>query len=145
MLNQSNGGLNSSRFIRLVALSFTEMCLSVPFSVWALANAVRERVPSQNWSDLHYGFSEVYVLDVDALARSPTVAAITNVNRWIPVFTAFLYFVFFGMQDDAISNYARAGLVVQGFFRRLASRLGRRKAQCVRVALWDVTLSFSSG
>lgn len=135
VLQQSTSCLNISRFIRLIALSCTEMLVTVPLTSWALYYHSVQPFKTLSWADMHYDWKRVifYVKDsarVDLrLAESSLWSLIGNTdltlwefNRWVPVFTAFLYFTFFGVQDEALVVYSNALAFLSIPFLRLRAR-----------------------
>jgi hypothetical protein len=120
-MQNSNSNLNTGRFLRLIAISSVEMLLSIPFSTWVMAQNVRVMQFTQSWADLHYQFSRIIYASVDSRSVSSEAFALLNFSRWIPVFTAFLYFAFFGMQEEAMSGYASAWEAL----RRACGRIGK--------------------
>lgn len=106
VLQQSGGGLNTSRFVRLISLSTIEMAVSIPLGSWAISYIVDNSLqPVLNWDDTHADFSKVYIFDAATLLATPKASSGTSVQRWLPIFAAFLYFCFFGMQEEALTTY----------------------------------------
>ncbi|KAL7412134.1 GPCR fungal pheromone mating factor, partial [Mrakia frigida] len=106
VLQTSGGGLNTSRFIRLVSLSTVEMLVSVPLGSWVISYIVDTSfMPVLSWNDTHADFSMVYIFNADSMLANPTSARGNSVQRWIPVFATFLYFSFFGVQEEALVSY----------------------------------------
>jgi hypothetical protein len=122
-MQNSSSNLNAGRFLRLIALSSTEMLLSTPFSTWVLVQNIGAIVPAQSWADVHYQFSRIYYASLTDRSWTATTFALVNFSRWIPVFTAFLYFAFFGMQEEAMSGYVSAWGAMTRAFGRLAGFL----------------------
>lgn len=108
VMQNSDSNLNTGRFLRLIALSSTEMLFSVPFSAWVLAENSRRLVPTDSWENIHYQWSRVIFISIASHSSSVQEYALTNFARWVPIFTAFLYFAFFGMQEEAMSGYSLA-------------------------------------
>lgn len=118
VLQQSGGGLNTSKFIRLVSLSSFEMLLSVPLSIYAMAWVVHNALePIGSWQEVHADWYRIDTFDAAAQAVLSS-AANTDFQRWVPVFAAFVYFVFFGTQEDSMATYERRIRQVGRFFKR---------------------------
>lgn len=126
VLQQSGGGLNTSKFIRLVSLLSFEMLLSVPLSIYALAWVARNaRDPIADWATVH---EDWYRIDYFPAAEARLSGTNTFLQRWIPVFAAFVYFLFFGTQEDAMTTYETRIWQVGRFFKRAARRVTGRKS-----------------
>jgi pheromone a factor receptor len=135
VLQQSSSSLNISRFIRLVALSLVEMFIAVPLTSWVLYDNAVQPLKTLGWTELHFDWSRIvyYVNDPTHIDLRLADAAHwqvvsssqfehSQVTRWIPVFTAFLYFTFFGTQEEALSGYSAAVNFLSFPFRRLKAR-----------------------
>ncbi|KAL7412128.1 GPCR fungal pheromone mating factor [Mrakia frigida] len=116
VLQQSGGGLNTSRFIRLISLSLLEMMLTVPLAIWSIAYIFRYALkPTLSWADTHADFSRVDTFTGEALlASGGDIVSRATLQRWIPVFAAFTYFCFFGAQEEALLSYWKAFNRVKG-------------------------------
>lgn len=82
------------------------MLVSVPISAWAISYVITHALsPYLDWVDTHAEFSHVQKFNASFLALAQSQTDLTNTQRWIPVFAAFLYFAFFGMQEEALASY----------------------------------------
>jgi len=123
VLQQSGGGLNTSRFVRLISLSTIEMAVSIPLGSWAISYIVDNSLqPVLNWDETHADFHKVYIFDEAVLLATPKSASGTSVQRWLPIFAAFLYFCFFGMQEEALTTYWSVLRRVWGWRKVLSRR-----------------------
>lgn len=84
------------------------MMLSLPFIAWSISYQARHILPSQRWSDLHYGFELVF-LNAKPNENSPADAFAlfysVLLSQWLPIVAAFVYFMCFGMHDSALDTY----------------------------------------
>lgn len=93
--------LRPDRYTRLVALSVTDILLTVPFSSYYIyLNAFVLPLYPYDWNSTHYGFDRVDTYPA-ALWKETPVAAGTEFSRWIYVIGAALFFIFFGLSEDA--------------------------------------------
>jgi pheromone a factor receptor len=122
-MQNSNSNLNTGRFLRLIAISSVEMLLSIPFSTWVLVQNSQVMVHSQSWADTHYQFSRIVYASINTRSVGAETYALQNFARWFPVFTAFLYFAFFGMQEEAMSGYTSAWEALSRTMGRVARYL----------------------
>lgn len=105
LLQQNSSSLNSSRFFRLLAVSSVDMLLSVPAVAWTLSYQIRRMRPTQNWSDLHYNFGlRLLYTESEASSDLSTFYSLKS-SAWLPIIGSFVYFVCFGMHDNALDNY----------------------------------------
>lgn len=105
----SGGSLNTSRFIRLMALSATEMLFSLPLSIYVLVLALNssEWWPWVSWGDTHYNWYAVPKFSSQDIDAFPTLRASADFSRWAAVAGAFLFFVYFGMAGEASVVYKK--------------------------------------
>ena len=127
VLQQSGAGLNTSRFIRLISLSSFEMLLSVPLAIYAMVWLIQHTLePVDSWQAVH---EDWYRIDyVNAQLASLPATTNTFLQRWIPVFAAYVYFLFFGTQEDAMTTYETRIWQVGRFFKGVARRVTGRKS-----------------
>ncbi|QRV83678.1 STE3-type pheromone receptor [Ceratobasidium sp. AG-Ba] len=103
----SGGSLNTSRFIRLMALSATEMLFSLPLSIYVLVMSlnVTEWWPWVSWDDTHYNWYMIGRYSFQYINASPTFRASVDFSRWASVVGAFIFFAYFGMAGEASAVY----------------------------------------
>ena len=129
MLQKSGGGLNTSRFVRLISLSFVEMLVSVPLAGYSLGwTASHALEPITSWSDVHADWFRIDKFDAAYLESSGVTNTLTSLSRWIPVFAAFVYFMFFGMQEEALTAYKDRAVWVADGARRVWRTISVRKS-----------------
>jgi hypothetical protein len=136
-MQNSNSNLNTGRFLRLIAISSVEMLLSIPFSTWVLVQNSQVMVHSQSWADTHYQFSRIVYASINTRSVGAETYALQNFARWIPVFTAFLYFAFFGMQEEAMSGYTSAWEALSRTMGRVARYLTPSTSRFYRDSCWS--------
>ncbi|KAI0276043.1 pheromone A receptor-domain-containing protein [Russula aff. rugulosa BPL654] len=115
----SNRNLNRGRYYRLMALSFVEICCTIPLSSYLLYRFVKEDpVPWKSWSATHDGkhFNEVFQVPSSVWMAYPFFRFSLEC-RFFYVLCAFVFFAFFGFADEAREHYRLA-------FKSLASRAG---------------------
>ena len=99
--------MTSSRYLRLMLLSCTEMCCTIPlgaFSIYINTDGV-ELSPWVSWSNAHFGFSRVLMIPAsDWTTHKPYVISV-EMGRWIYPLSAFLFFALFGFAEEARRIY----------------------------------------
>ncbi|EJD43551.1 STE3-domain-containing protein [Auricularia subglabra TFB-10046 SS5] len=110
MLRSTSSGLTSHRYFRLMALAGTEIIIGLPTSLYfMIVNLKNYGVrPWISWEDTHWGFSKVVFWPAYIYRASPSIKVGFEINRWALPFIAFIFFAFFGLAEDARSNYRRA-------------------------------------
>lgn len=106
----ANRNLNSSRYFRLMGLAGIEVLCTIPLSIAVIyINAILNDVyPWISLEDTHYNFSRVDQYP-SILWRSSNISAVSiELNRWLLVVCAFIFFAFFGFADEARKNYRLA-------------------------------------
>ncbi|KAI0053512.1 STE3-domain-containing protein [Auriscalpium vulgare] len=106
----SNRNLNQNRYLRLIALSTTEMVCTIPLSVYSLYlnSHVFSISPWLGWADTHFDFGRVGQFSDVQWRMDPVEQAAIELSRWLIVFCAFAFFAFFGFADEARKHYLLA-------------------------------------
>lgn len=115
----SNSNLNSSRFIRLMALAAIEVACCIPLAIATMIlNATRGEVrPWISWEDTHWGFSRVDQIPAIIWRSDPNANTGIEMSRWLVVVCGLIFFAFFGFADEAQKHYKLA-------FDSVAKRVG---------------------
>ncbi|KAG8719611.1 a-factor receptor [Ceratobasidium sp. 395] len=108
-LSAKSTGLNTSRYFRLMALAATEMCFSLPFSLYLLIINVNSSNlnPWISFNDTHFGFSRVDVVPFIFLNAVPQTRNLIEITRWVTPGGAFLFFAYFGLAGEASEEYKK--------------------------------------
>ena len=114
----SNPGLTRSRYIRLMIISGTEICGTIPLGLYYIVyNAKNGVTPWTSWADMHSQYSTVnqiagFIWKNDSMAVSGL-----ELYRWSLILCAFDFFALFGFADEARQHYRRV-------YTTIASRIG---------------------
>jgi hypothetical protein len=106
----SNKNPNQSRYIRLIALSATQIFFSLPMVIYTLyfdADVVQV-FPWISWEDTHFNYSLVHQFPAVEWHANPATVHALEVARWYFVASAFVYFAFFGFAEEARKHYRKA-------------------------------------
>lgn len=97
---------NHNRYIRLIALSATQISYILPTSLYSLYfnSNVLILYPWISWENTHSHYSKVDQIP-SLVWRSTSAQAIMEIMRWNTVFSAFLFFAFFGFAEEARKHY----------------------------------------
>ncbi len=103
-LENSSSGLTTSRYLRLMAMAFTEIvvtAVSSSITLWFTSLGLR---PWTNWSDVHWDFSRV---DTAVMAFAPPMVANYYYAIWyiIPV-SSLIFFAFFAFGQEEVKEYS---------------------------------------
>ena len=126
----SNKNPNQSRYIRLIVLSASQIITSLPLSLFNLyANAFYLPVhPWISWDDTHANYSHVNQFPSVMWRAGPTSGPLLELNRWIIVIAALLFFAFFGFAEEARRHYRKAYSFATSSLRLSDSRKGGSKS-----------------
>jgi pheromone a factor receptor len=104
VLASSSSGLNTNKYIRLMALSLTELAFGVPVAIYVfVANLTGQELnPYTSWEDVHHNFDTTYSITLDMI--SPDDARAVEFSRWVGVITAIIFFIFFGLTQEVRSR-----------------------------------------
>jgi pheromone a factor receptor len=135
-----NNNLSSGRYLRLMGLASVELCLGIPWGVYASLylnlksdGAGGSQVnPWVNWANVHYHFSFIGQFPAIAWKQDVTGATALELSRWSIVICSFIFFGFFGFAQEARKNYRLAfnsvakkvGYTTIGFSSGLSSSFG---------------------
>lgn len=106
----SNKSPNQNRYNRLIALSAIQIVTFLPVAIFGLyVNTHYLTVhPWISWDDTHSDYSFVGQIPSFVWRADPVLQAVTELNRWIIVISAFSFFAFFGFAEEARRNYRKA-------------------------------------
>ncbi|KAJ7642964.1 fungal pheromone STE3G-protein-coupled receptor, partial [Mycena polygramma] len=103
-------GLTASRYLRLMALSFTAILLTTPLGIFAIwLNLTATPVgPWRSLSDTHFMFSRVEEVPAFFWRGVRLVEVGIEFTRWTAPLTALVFFGFFGFAIEARKHYSIA-------------------------------------
>jgi Pheromone A receptor len=117
-MTSSSQGLSHGRYLRLMALSATEIFGTIPLGTYFIVSCAKAGVrPWESWADMHRDYSEVIQVPSIVWKNDPFMANGVEMFRWLIVACAFTFFAFFGFADEARQHYRRV-------YTSLASRVG---------------------
>jgi len=127
----SNKSPNQSRYVRLIALSVTQLLCLIPVTILAIYHDIHvvNMHPWISWEDTHFNYSAVEQFPSFEWRSVPAVADGLELTRWFDVLAAFSFFAFFGFAEEARKHYrlaysfasSRLGLAEFGSSRATAS------------------------
>ncbi|KAF8259094.1 pheromone A receptor-domain-containing protein [Lactarius quietus] len=102
----SNKSLNHSRYMRLIALSSTQLLVNLPVSLYNIFDNAQDLSPWISWENTHSDYS--FVGQLPSAAWRLHKNAVFEMDRWLVVFSAFSFFAFFGFAEEARKHYSLA-------------------------------------
>jgi pheromone a factor receptor len=114
----NNMNFDSNRYLRLIFFSVCDLLVGIPITLFYLYVDARVLVPFPGLKAEHYDFS--YIFHISAVDwRATTLSELSvELNRWIIVFGAFVFFIIFGFTEESRNNYrAMLQCVVQVFVK----------------------------
>ncbi|THG94558.1 hypothetical protein EW026_g6940 [Hermanssonia centrifuga] len=103
-LESNDCGLNLSRYMRLISMTFIQMVISVIATtstmVFSIKNGYR---PWTNWADVHWDFSRIDQYPIDLLP--PFYQNFYYAIWWIIPASSFIFFIFFAFGQEAMKEY----------------------------------------
>ncbi|KAI0270667.1 pheromone A receptor-domain-containing protein [Gloeopeniophorella convolvens] len=99
-----------NRYLRLMALSMTEILLTLPIASYSLYLNTQVAVvqPWISWDDTHFDYSRIGQFPTVIWRASATQTVGMELSRWLVVVCAFIFFAFFGFADEARRHYRLA-------------------------------------
>jgi hypothetical protein len=118
VLNASNTGLSTGRYLRLIALAATDISLVFFATLFILTASVRVNgISPYSWKELHAEFSPISQFPQDILPSGSYPTYATTVYLY-PIYS-FSFFVFFGFGEEAIQEYMARWSQVRTLLSRL--------------------------
>lgn len=114
----SSANLNRNRYIRLMAISATEILGTIPLGTVFIVKDAKLGVSSwRGWAWTHENYSTVYQIPASTWKNDPDSVFGLEMYRWSLVLCAFVFFALFGFADEAQQHYRRV-------YTSIASRIG---------------------
>ena len=124
--------LNSNRYIRLICFSVGDLLVGIPITLFYLYDTVAIEGLGPFSSPTQEQFSQIFQVPA-VVWRSTTLSELSNeLNRWIVVWGAFVFFAIFGFTEEARNNYRAMLQYVIKYFVKITGikyRLRSSKAQ----------------
>ncbi|KAJ3973665.1 pheromone receptor [Lentinula raphanica] len=114
----ANTAINPSRYIRLMLLALIDIMCTIPLGIYVIYLELHG-VPLQpwiSWDDTHFDFGRVVLVPAVVWRSSSSSIATVQINRWLPVACAFVFFALFGFAEEAMKNYRRSFWYVAKLF-----------------------------
>ena len=111
LLKASHSGLNTSNYLRLMAIAGADLLLSLPLSISFLVSRSTHLLPWSSWSVIHKDFhhiDQISAFNLPSYWGRPGILALSAVSEWLGPLLTLVFFVFFGVSDEAIRGYAKA-------------------------------------
>ena len=137
-----NTNLNSQRYIRLICFSACDLISGIPLTLFYLYSNIKILVPFPGLKQEHYEYSQISQVPA-VLWRSNTRLELgIELNRWISVWVAFVFFAIFGFTEESRNNYRTMLQPVVQFFVKITGikrrSSGNNAEGCVYVVLFSV-------
>lgn len=105
-LQNTNSGLTTSRYFRLIAMSIVQMFWGIVVMSLNMSFTLRTGLrPWISWDDVHSDWLRVDVFPTRLIPRP--VLTTTHIMWWTIPVSAWLFFVFFSFGDDAMNEYKK--------------------------------------
>ncbi|KAJ3719605.1 pheromone receptor [Lentinula guzmanii] len=105
----SNSAINPSRYIRLMALALIDIMCTIPIGIYIIYVDLKgvPLAPWISWDDTHFDFGRVVLIPAVIWKSDPSSVDALQINRWLPVICAFIFFALFGFAEEARKHYRR--------------------------------------
>lgn len=105
----SNNNLTFSRYFRLMAMAVIEIVCTVPLTIFVLVVnfTLTPLYPENGLADLHSGFGRVRQYPT-AIWLEFGMAETFEINQWIVIACGLLFFMIFGLAEEARKHYRSA-------------------------------------
>jgi pheromone a factor receptor len=125
-------GLNHNRYIRLMAISASEILGTIPLGTLFMVKNVKLGVdPWRGWVYTHEHYSVVYQVPASIWKNEPDSVFALEMFRWSLVLCAFVFFALFGFADEACRHYRSVYASIASHIGYSISALHRSSYACV--------------
>jgi pheromone a factor receptor len=124
---RSSSSLTVGRYFRLMALAMVETMCTTPLTIATVILSLKTH-PLEPWisvSDTHIDFWRIEQYPALLWRQNHVAVVSAEVNRWVVVLCALVFFAFFGFAEEARRNYKLAFLSILKF-----THLNRVLAKC---------------
>ena len=116
--NETHNNLIKSRYLRLICFSTCDILSGLPVTLFALYLELTNRVSFPGLTKEHYEFSQIIRLPAVVWRASALRESSYELNRWVVVYVAFVFFAIFGFTEESRNNYqSMLQSVVQVFIK----------------------------
>ena len=114
-----NLNLDPKRYIRLICFSTCDLICGIPLTLFCLYLNIKYLVPFPGLTQEHYEYSQISQLPA-VVWRSNTLGELSyELNRWLSVLVAFVFFAVFGFTEESRNNYRTMFQPVVQFFVKI--------------------------
>ena len=116
---QLTSSANRGQYVRLMAISSTEILGTIPLATYyTVSDAKSGVVPWEGWARMHSQSSDVVQIAGITWRNDPGSFLNIEMFRWSLVGCAFIFFALFGFSGEAREHYSR-------LYKLLARRIGK--------------------
>ncbi|PIL26107.1 hypothetical protein GSI_11861 [Ganoderma sinense ZZ0214-1] len=108
-LMASNKNLTFNRYFRLMGLAAIEVMFTIPLTIYNIvSNFEQDPYPWRGFADLHSNFGRVRQVAAIVWRQEPQIVSIMRFRQWVPIACAIVFFLFFGLAEEARKHYKLA-------------------------------------
>ncbi|OSD03764.1 pheromone receptor [Trametes coccinea BRFM310] len=106
----SNNNLTFNRYFRLMGLAAIEVLCTIPLATYNIVQNLTTIpiYPFIGYADLHFWFSRVDQISAVSWRAYPATVAAVAFKQWTVIGCAILFFLFFGLAEEARKHYRLA-------------------------------------
>ncbi|GAA5889390.1 hypothetical protein JCM16303_005372 [Sporobolomyces ruberrimus] len=121
VLESSKSAMSTSRFIRLIALSVTQVLVTLPMLLFLRIYSLLHvpLLPYVSWDYVHADFGGVVHLSTTYLEANLTngTPVVLELSYWVGTISSALFFIFFGLGEESITTYKEWGRSLKSLCR----------------------------
>ncbi|KAI0641059.1 STE3-domain-containing protein [Trametes meyenii] len=105
----SNSNLTFNRYFRLMGLAAIEILFTIPLTIYTIvADSKQPFYEYRGLADLHFRFSRVNQKSAVSWRAEPGLPGAMDAKRWTVIGCCILFFLFFGLAEEARKHYRLA-------------------------------------
>ncbi|KAJ3862129.1 pheromone receptor [Lentinula novae-zelandiae] len=105
----ANSSISPSRYLRLMLLALIDIMCTIPVGIYIIFIGLDgvPLAPWISWNDTHFDFNRVVLIPSAVWRSNASNYTAVQINRWLPIVCAFIFFALFGFAEEAMKNYRR--------------------------------------
>ena len=121
---------DSKRYARLIFFSACDLLCGIPIASFYLYYSITELLPRHfpGLKEEHYDFSLIFVYPATVWRATALNELTVELNRWIIVWGAFVFFAIFGFTEESRNNYRIMFQSVVQVFLKITGIKSRQQA-----------------
>ena len=138
-----NNNIDTNRYLRLICFSACDLISGIPLTLFYLYIYIKGLVPFPGLKQEHYEYSQIVQVPAVLWSSNTLVELDYELNRWLSIWVAFVFFAIFGFTEESRNNYRTMLQPVVQFFVKITGIKRRSSDNNAEGCVYIVLFSFS--